>query len=175
MSNWKNVNNWHWVNKNCLSWAKTYFNEQLVGLEASKDEASVKIVSVDECTGDCDLNQRKGKIITIYDLVLKLTFEGQLAEGTQVKGSISVPEVAHDFDEDDYVFDIKIDNETSETQALKPMIRKQLTPAIVKVFGSFANDMIKKHAPDVYIDPAELGTPAAPREAVPTQAAGASA
>lgn len=31
-----------------------------------------------ECTGDVDLNQRKGKIITIYDVVLKLDWQGKI-------------------------------------------------------------------------------------------------
>lgn len=29
-----------------------------------------------ECEGDVDLNQRKGKIITIYDVTLKLGWQG---------------------------------------------------------------------------------------------------
>lgn len=73
-----------------------------------------------ECTGDVDLNQRKGKIITIYDVVLKLAWKGKwidfvsllyfwhvyigtLADGTEITGTLFIPEIAHDTDSDDYV------------------------------------------------------------------------
>jgi hypothetical protein len=28
-ANWKNVNNWHWVEKNCLPWARDYLTQRL--------------------------------------------------------------------------------------------------------------------------------------------------
>lgn len=107
-----------------MSWAQKYFAEQLEGLEAESEGHSVKITKLDECEGDVDLNQRKGKIITIYDVALKLSWTGrkptiatrvkpytswltdcdtgQLADGTKVKGKLSVPEVAHDSSDSDY-------------------------------------------------------------------------
>lgn len=66
------------VNKNCLKWAQDWFSGHLVGLEAEKDGNKARISKMVECTGDVDLNQRKGKIITIYDVVLKLNWEGKL-------------------------------------------------------------------------------------------------
>lgn len=47
-----------------------------MGLEAEKDGNKARISKMVDCTGDVDLNQRKGKIITIYDVVLKLNWEG---------------------------------------------------------------------------------------------------
>jgi activator of HSP90 ATPase len=38
---------------------------------------TVKITSLDECSGDVDLNQRKGKLLAIYDVALKLSWEGK--------------------------------------------------------------------------------------------------
>lgn len=66
------------VNKNCLKWAQNYFTTQLVGLEAEKNGNTASITKMVECTGDVDLNQRKGKIITIYDVVLKLNWKGKV-------------------------------------------------------------------------------------------------
>ena len=54
--------------------------------------------------GDVDLNQRKGKIITIFDLEMKLKWEGTMMlwgfayslgtnpEGKKAKGTIHIPE-----------------------------------------------------------------------------------
>jgi activator of HSP90 ATPase len=54
---------------------------QLVDLSAKKNNVNVRITSLDECNGDVDLNQRKGKLFVIYDLVLKFSWEGNLGKG----------------------------------------------------------------------------------------------
>lgn len=169
MSNWKNVNNWHWVNKNCLKWAQNYFTTQLVGLEAEKNGNTASITKMVECTGDVDLNQRKGKIITIYDVVLKLNWKGALADGTEVTGSINIPEIAHDTDSDDYVFEISINDDNNAKQAIKEVIRKGLTPLLIKKFEAFSAAMIKENCEDVYIDSDKMGTATPPRLATTTE------
>ncbi|KAI8076633.1 hsp90-like protein [Gilbertella persicaria] len=163
MSNWKNVNNWHWVNKNCFKWAQNWFSEQLVGLEAEKNGHKASITKVVDFSGDVDLNQRKGKIITIYDVTLKLNWEGSLADGTDVSGSINIPEIAHDTDSDDYVFEISIDDDNNAKQAIKEVIRKGLTPLLIKKFESFSATMIKENCDDVYIESEKMGTATPPR------------
>ncbi|KAI9329652.1 activator of Hsp90 ATPase [Pilaira anomala] len=165
MSNWKNVNNWHWVNKNCLKWAQNYFTEHLVGLEAERNGNKATITKMVECTGDVDLNQRKGKIITIYDVVLKLDWSGTLADGTEVTGSIHIPEIAHDTDSDDYVFEISINDDSNAKQAIKEVVRKGLTPLLIKEFEKFSDAMIKENCEDVYIESHKMGTPTPPRVA----------
>ncbi|KAI9250976.1 activator of Hsp90 ATPase [Phascolomyces articulosus] len=158
MSNWKNVNNCHWVSKNCLNWAQTYFTEQLVGLEAEKNGSKVKIIKMDELTGDCELNNRKSKIITIYDLQIKLQWEGTTADGTEATGKILVPEVAHDTDADDYVFEISVNDDNNEKQPIREVIRKALTPLLIKKFEAFSEDLIKHHGSDVHIEKDKLGS-----------------
>ncbi|CEI92049.1 hypothetical protein RMCBS344292_06323 [Rhizopus microsporus] len=86
------------VSKDCRPWAKKYLTEQLVDLSAKKDNVNVRITSLDECNGDVDLNQRKGKLFAIYDLVLKLSWEASQHD-KRAFGTISVPEFAYDTDE----------------------------------------------------------------------------
>ncbi|RUP47416.1 LOW QUALITY PROTEIN: activator of Hsp90 ATPase [Jimgerdemannia flammicorona] len=161
MSNWKNVNNW--VNKNCLVWAKDYFNEQLVDITVDENGATVKTDSVTEVTGDCDLNQRKGKIITIFDVQMTINWSGSTSDGTEVKGKIQIPEVAHDTNINDYVFDITVFDEKSDKQPVRELIRKELTPLLRKKLANFSQDLIDAHAKDVYIDPEQLGQAPPPR------------
>ncbi|KAI7900916.1 activator of Hsp90 ATPase [Cokeromyces recurvatus] len=173
MSNWKNVNNWHWVNKNCLKWAQKWFTEQLVGLEAEKDGNKASISKMVDCSGDVDLNQRKGKIITIYDVALRLNWKGTLADDTEVTGSIEIPEIAHDTDADDFVFNISIFDESNEKQVMKEVIRKGLVPLIKQKFEAFSPAMIKENCDDVYIESSQMGVPTPPRMASPTVKANA--
>lgn len=108
-----NPNNWHWVNKDVSAWTKDYLSQQLVGIKASRDDGTSaevsKILSMD---GDVDVSQRKGKVITIFDVRLQLEYTGKVpAKGEEheegdtkdVSGTITIPEVAHDTEEDEYV------------------------------------------------------------------------
>ncbi|KAF9921094.1 hypothetical protein FBU30_008902 [Linnemannia zychae] len=160
----RNVNNWHWVDKNCINWAKTYFETELSGITAEANGASVKTVAVTSVTGDVDVNQRKGKIITIFDVAITMTFEGTTADGTAVTGKIEIPEVAHDTDVDDYVFDVTIDADSSAKQPIRDLIRKNLAPLLRKKLSVFAADLIRVHGKDVQIE-GEMSKPSTP---VPT-------
>ena len=71
-----NPNNWHWVNKDVKEWAREYLETQLVGTKAEKGPISVKITKIASLDGDCDVSQRKGKVLTLFDLKLQLDWEG---------------------------------------------------------------------------------------------------
>ncbi|KAF9111174.1 hypothetical protein BGX27_005290 [Mortierella sp. AM989] len=157
----KNVNNWHWVDKNCINWARTYFETELVNISAEANGSTVKTLAVTSVTGDADVNQRKGKIITIFDVAITVTFEGTSADGTDVTGKIEIPEVAHDTDIDDYVFDVSVDSDSSAKQPVRDLIRKNLAPILRKKLAAFATDLIKGksnmryalvHGKDVQVD-----------------------
>jgi len=98
-----NPNNWHWVNKDVTSATKEYLDKELVGLKAEEDGASAEISKVLSMDGDVEVAQRKGKVITIYDVKVQLEYVGKTKDGEDVSGSITSPEVAHDTEEDEYV------------------------------------------------------------------------
>ena len=115
-----NPNNWHWVNKDVRPWTQDYLTKELVGLKASKEDGTTaeisKVLSMD---GDVDVSQRKGKVITIFDVRVQLEFTGKVpvkvekkeddeeaseeGDTKEVSGTITIPEVAHDTEEDEYV------------------------------------------------------------------------
>ncbi|KAG0302250.1 hypothetical protein BGZ98_007665 [Dissophora globulifera] len=163
----KNVNNWHWVDKNCINWARTYFETELSDVSAEANGSSVKTLAVTSVTGDVDVNQRKGKIITIFDVAITITFEGAAADGTAVTGKIEIPEVAHDTDIDDYVFDVSIDSDSRAKQPVRDLIRKTLAPILRKKLEAFATDLIKVHGKDVQVE-SDFSKPSTP---VPTSTA----
>lgn len=114
-----NPNNWHWVNKDVSTWTQEYLNKELVGLKAEKDGVNAEVSKVLSMDGDVDVSQRKGKVITIFDVRLQLEWTGKVPvkeenekdDGTKeevdgkkdVSGTITIPEVAHDTEEDEYV------------------------------------------------------------------------
>jgi Activator of Hsp90 ATPase, N-terminal len=71
-----NPNNWHWVNKDASEWAKAYLAQSLTQISAEKGDVSAKVTKVISVDGDVDVSQRKGKVITLFDVKLQLEYEG---------------------------------------------------------------------------------------------------
>lgn len=71
-----NPNNWHWVNKDVRPWAKDYLEEQIADISAEEGGVSAKITKLTSMDGDVDVSQRKGKVITIFDVSIRLEYEG---------------------------------------------------------------------------------------------------
>ena len=71
-----NPNNWHWVNKDVSEWAREYLQSNLTQIEAGKGNNTARIMNVSGMDGDVDVSQRKGKVITLFDVEVQLEFEG---------------------------------------------------------------------------------------------------
>jgi activator of HSP90 ATPase len=76
-----NPNNWHWVMKDAGQWAKDYLDTECKKLSAEEDGVTAQITKLVSMDGDVEVSQRKGKVITIFDVVLQLEYEG--AKGSQ--------------------------------------------------------------------------------------------
>ncbi|KAK6458218.1 activator of Hsp90 ATPase [Scheffersomyces xylosifermentans] len=140
-----NPNNWHWIDRNCLPWSKDYFNEKVVDTAFENEQYRFVLSSVDSVTGDCDVTQRKGKVLCIYDMKLSFSVNGEIKgseEEQLVKATISIPEFVHDQDEDDYVFEISADEKKAE-------IRKYFVPLLKEKLLKFQGDLLEAHAQEV--------------------------
>ncbi|KAJ1670654.1 Co-chaperone [Coemansia sp. RSA 1836] len=150
MADWRNVGNWHWKERNCLDWAKKYFDEKLLGTTATAGEFSAEVTSVDSVSGDVDLNIRKGRLIAIYDVEIKLAWKAAKAGSEEtLTGTITIPEVAHDTDA--YVYDISASKSSKDLLPLKDFVRQKLTPEITKKFEAFTEDLKQANGSDMYI------------------------
>ncbi|KAJ3128435.1 hypothetical protein HK098_004512 [Nowakowskiella sp. JEL0407] len=161
VTNWKNVNNWHWVEKNCLPWAKEYLTSQLKNLSASDAGSTVSISSIFEISGDVHVNQRKGKIITIYDIMIDMRWIGNVilgenADGETTSGELKIPEYEHDTSPKDIPFEYTVDDSSIVGKLLLDLVKSQLVPKIREKLSSFATDLRENHAKDVHIAPEDM-------------------
>ncbi|EGV62244.1 hypothetical protein PSN45_000965 [Yamadazyma tenuis] len=136
-----NPNNWHWVDKNCLPWSKEYFTSEFVNTEVEKDSYKFTLSSVNSVEGDCDVTQRKGRVLCIYDMTLTFGITGSKDEES-FSGTITVPEFIHDQEEDDYVFNVSSESCNSEIKSL-------FLPVLKQKLMKFQGDLIKAHEKDV--------------------------
>lgn len=144
-----NPNNWHWVNKDASVWAKQWFEDNLTKLEAKEGDVAAKISKVVSMDGDCDVAQRKGKVITIFDVKLTLEYAGSIADGEEVSGTITVPEVSHELSEEEFVFDIDVFSESKEKQPVKDLVRSKLVPQLRSEFVKLAPALVAEHGKDL--------------------------
>ncbi|KAI1913486.1 Co-chaperone [Ophidiomyces ophidiicola] len=143
-----NPNNWHWVNKDVSAWAKEYLGTTLPKITAEQDGVTAKISKINSMDGDVDVSQRKGKVITLFDVKLQLEFEGTTQE-EDVTGSITIPEVAHDTEEDEYVFDISLYSDSSSKQVVKDLVRSKIVPQLRSELAKLAPALIAEHGKDI--------------------------
>ncbi|KAF3761489.1 hypothetical protein M406DRAFT_342274 [Cryphonectria parasitica EP155] len=144
-----NPNNWHWVNKDVSAWAREWFEDNLTKIAAEDGETKARISKIVSSDGDVDVSQRKGKVITIFDVKLVLEYSGSTADAEDVSGTITVPEVAHDTEEDEFVFEIDIYSESKEKQPVKDLVRAKLVPQLRKEFLKLAPALIAEHGKDI--------------------------
>jgi activator of HSP90 ATPase len=71
-----NPNNWHWVNKDVSEWARSWFTENLTKLVVEDGDVKAQVSKIQSMDGDVDVSQRKGKVITIFDVKLVLEYTG---------------------------------------------------------------------------------------------------
>ncbi|EZF26247.1 hypothetical protein H112_01605 [Trichophyton rubrum D6] len=167
-----NPNNWHWVNKDVSSWAKTYLEENLVGISAEENGVTAKINKLVSMDGDVDVSQRKGKVITLFDVKLQLDYEGTTSENEDVTGSIKIPEVAHDTEEDEFVFDTSIYSETAKKQPVKDLVRAKIVPQLRAALVKLGPALINEHGKDIQHAPGSnpssgFATPATLKSSTP--------
>ncbi|KAE8144649.1 activator of Hsp90 ATPase [Aspergillus avenaceus] len=144
-----NPNNWHWVNKDASGWAKAYLKEKLCSITAEENGVTAKVSNLLTMDGDVDVSQRKGKVITLFDVKVQLEYEGKTKDEESVSGTVTIPEVAHDTEEDEYVFEIDIYSESSSKQPVKDLVRSKLVPQLRKELAQFAPALITEHGKDI--------------------------
>lgn len=161
--------NWHWKNKNVTPWAKTWFEQELTQLSHTEDGSEVKVAQVTEVEGDCELGQRKSKLITIYDCKVVLSWSGEDKEGTKAEGNLTIPEVSHEQSDglSDYVYQWSLTSDSSAaTNALYALAKSKLPALLEQRLNSFRAAMLDIHGKDLTV----TGTPGTTTPGTPAPA-----
>ncbi|KAF9250150.1 hypothetical protein DTO013E5_2865 [Penicillium roqueforti] len=161
-----NPNNWHWVNKDASGWAKEFLQKNLVGLSVEEGGVSAKVDKLVSMDGDVDVSQRKGKVITLFDVKVSLEYSGKTKDDEDVTGTINIPEVAHDTEEDEYVFEIENRADSNSKQPVKDLVRTKLTVEIRKALTGLTPALINEHGKDLQHAPGENPSSGFPKAVV---------
>jgi len=168
--------NWHWKTKHVASWAKTWFERELVTLKLSSEGSeTVEIQSVSDMDGDVEIGRRKSKLITIFDVRLELRWKGSTTDGTDVSGSLIIPEVSHENVLDgvsDFIYEWKLSTSSSPAVESVFKLAKSKLPALLEAkLREFPQAILDTHGKDDIVsgtpDDSRTGTPAPPVGAAP--------
>ncbi|KAK0113198.1 hypothetical protein ONS95_014894 [Cadophora gregata] len=171
-----NPNNWHWVNKDASGWTKQYLEQNIKGIKAEENGVTAQLDKLISMDGDVDVNQRKGKVITIFDVKLVLEYSGKTKDDEDVSGTITVPEVAHDTEENEYVFELDIYSDANSKAPVKDLVRSKILPQLRKEFAKLGPALIAEHGKDIQHAPGSNPSSgfSTPKLHVPTSAPAAS-
>ncbi|KAJ3351131.1 hypothetical protein HDU83_009210 [Entophlyctis luteolus] len=153
----------HWVERDCFVWAKAYLTAQLGSLSAIREggEAPVFVVtSIASVEGQADLHVRKGRLITVFDLTVVLTWKGADGAGAPACGQVSIIDFMHDTDVDkDLEVVIAVDDKSQQVSASK-QLKMHLLPKVKQVLAQFAERMIEENSKNLNTNPVEKKQPA---------------
>ncbi|CAR26314.1 hypothetical protein ZYGR_0H01230 [Zygosaccharomyces rouxii] len=136
-----NPNNWHWVEKNTLSWSQAYFEEKLPQLQVEDGSHQVIVTKVSSVRGDSNVSQRKGKPICYFDLQISLMVAVKDGADELISGSLTVPELTHDEEPE-----IKMESSFGEHQTL---LEKQFYPVLLEALLRYQSDLMRAHSGDL--------------------------
>jgi len=94
-------------------------------------------------------------LITIYDTKISLQWEGTANDGTEVKGSLTIPEVSHETTLDgssDYIYRWSLTTASSPAvDALYQLAKSRLPPLLEAKFAEFPKAIVQSHGKDLTV------------------------
>lgn len=139
-----NVNNWHWTEKDASTWSREKFDTLFVGMKIEQPGlATVEIECLGTVQGEACINNRKAKLIYIWDWDFELKWRGNLSGQDQVvSGIIRIPNLSdeNDLDEIDVRVVVNEDDRKDHpeiSERIADMIRKHAAPLIRDKCGAY--------------------------------------
>ena len=116
----KNVNNWHWTEKNATPWSKERIRTLFSNFPIVKNSYDCKIVEVSRIEGEATANNRKGKLIFFYEWNVVLKWSGFLpGQDKSIEGKVDIPNLSEENELKDISITITVENSDDDSDKLK--------------------------------------------------------
>ncbi|EFN53803.1 hypothetical protein CHLNCDRAFT_53624 [Chlorella variabilis] len=98
----RNVNAWHWVEKDALPWSRERLQELLGSADLAPGSGlAVRGTGLKSCEGEAVVNNRKNKIIAAYELAVVVGWECVGEDGGTVAGELRMPYISEENHDED--------------------------------------------------------------------------
>lgn len=137
-----NVNNWHWTEKNATPWSKDRIKTLLEGFIIENEQGMCKITEVKKLEGEATANNRKGKLIFLYEWNIKCAWEGTLKYDTEkYEGRVEIPNLSDENCADDLDVTVTIKSTEDDAHKLKNLMIKYGTPLIQAQLAKYITEL----------------------------------
>ncbi|KAI6237051.1 Activator of Hsp90 ATPase [Aphelenchoides besseyi] len=147
----RNVNNWHWVEKNATPWSKRRFEELLIGQTVEKGAIKVTLNEFKKLEGDATANNRKAKLIFLYEFEILIKFTANVSGSDLIyNGVLEIPNLSDENQADEIDVNITIETLGPHKDELyhilntdgKTFIQKQIGVYIRELKEEFSKGLI---------------------------------
>lgn len=150
-----NVNNWHWSEKDASKWSQDRLKALLLDVAFEADGKRVRINEVEAVTGEAIVNNRKAKLIYLYDWKITGKWEGIYLDSSSsfplVSGTFEINGLGDENDVEEVDVEISTSDTSDEGYVFKSLvrnvgvfsIRQSLQTYVDELKRDFAKDLIK--------------------------------
>lgn len=151
----KNVNNWHWTEKNASNWSKDKLTDLLTAVQLDDDKIGVVgVTELSSIEGEAIANNRKAKLIFFYEWIIKGKWSGRAKDSDyQISGEFEIPNLSEENDpsEIDVSVSYTENSEHDKNQQIKELFRKKGTEMIQKQVAVYVKELKEEYAKDLVL------------------------
>lgn len=135
----RNVNNWHWEDKDVTGWAKERLRELLRSdvCTASGGDVSVAVEKVESVDGDATLYNRKGVLKVLYDLKVS----GKWTTSHVDKDLRTSGEFKFELFDEDPEVNVSVDSKSKAEHRFKVLLAEKVVPIMQQQCRVFVREL----------------------------------
>ncbi|PAV72444.1 hypothetical protein WR25_02631 [Diploscapter pachys] len=121
-----NVNNWHWSEKNATPWSRDRLKSLLEGMKIEDGPVQVDVNELKKCDGEATANNRKAKLIFLYEWEIKLGFVAHVSgSDVEYKGTIEIPNLSDENDASEVDINVSVDVKGPHQDSVRSLVNKK--------------------------------------------------
>lgn len=138
----RNVNAWHWVEKDALPWSRERLQELLGSADLAPGSGlAVRGTGLKSCEGEAVVNNRKNKIIAAYELAVVVGWECVGEDGGTVAGELRMPYISEENHDEDPELQVAVTSEGPAAQKAKEAILSSGKKVIYDAVATFVQEL----------------------------------
>ncbi|CAL8071897.1 unnamed protein product [Calicophoron daubneyi] len=150
----KNVNNWHWTEKNATQWSIDLITKLLRNLKVEDDEFDCKITDVSKCEGEAVVNNRKAKLIYLYEWRIEGDWSGHRKTGdnkTNFHGKVEVANLSEENTIDEVDVTVTCTSTSSDAEAVRKFMQTVGAKEVRSKLGSYLKQLKEEYGKNLIL------------------------
>mmetsp|Transcript_10242 Transcript_10242/g.27927 ORF Transcript_10242/g.27927 Transcript_10242/m.27927 type:complete len:342 (-) Transcript_10242:21-1046(-) len=146
----RNVNGWHWEERDCLPWAKKRLSELIPAKLVLVDSGGVRATGDGKVkvSGEAVINRRKGKVIPAYELDVSFGWTATGPDGETYTGNCKVPYVSEENHDEDPEVQFTVKETGREAEKVRAALVKEGRGVVHGIVHLFVREL-RSGGPDV--------------------------